>query len=164
MDESTDSSGRATRRRQGAGDRRFYFFDFALRAVDEWTPDTQYSPDALVRPTQGQETGWYYTQGSTQGLSGPLEPTWPLSGPVADGSCTWTPIAPPATEDTIQSATWATFEPPDATLVLDGASTAPTTAGTYVSGGTPGFDYLARCTVTMTSGAVYTADLLMEIR
>ncbi len=163
MDPCTDSSGRASRRRQRVGDRLFYYFDFSLRAVDAWEPNTGYAANALVRPTEGQETGWLYQQGAAPGLSGPLEPLWLTSGTVQDGSCVWTPVAPPATEDTIQTVTWEQVEPPDDTFVIDGQVSGATTAGAYLSVGTPGSGYLVRCTVTMASGAVYTADILVEV-
>ena len=166
MDECSQRTDGVTHRSQGAGDRRFYYFDLALRAVDAWEPNADYPANALVRPTEGQETGWLYTQGVTSALSGPLEPIWPSPGgsTVTDGSATWTAVAPPATEDTIQSVTWTQIDAPDALLSIESPINQETTAGAWFSGGTSGAAYLCRATVVMASGATYDCDLLLAIR
>ena len=71
-----------------------------------WRPNTTYASPTIILPTTRIRNGYQYTSGG--GKSGATQPTWPLSGTVADGTITWTlssTCAPPLLSNSCQGCT-----------------------------------------------------------
>lgn len=148
-------------------------FDVSQRAIAPWEAGEFIAASELRRPSTTTEsadgkdhtTGFVYQNGATAGQTGAAEPAWATTGTVKDGSCTWTPIAPPATgESTISSATWTSSTAADgSTLTLTSETFDPMVASAYVGGGKSGNVYTITIAVTITSGAIYGAQLIVTV-
>lgn len=139
--------------------------DVSQRALNVWEPSSLFAANALAQPTGANQTGFHY-QAGTAGQSGTLEPSWPIpaGAVVTDGSLDWTAVIPPADgEDTIQSAAWIQLNPPDDALVINGQANNGLTASAYLGGGTTGKVYTTNARITMTSGAVYIAQIVLTV-
>ncbi len=148
-----------------AGERLPFLVDVSQRAVSEWQPNALFVANSLVRPTDPNETGFVYSN-PAEGQSGPLEPNWPtpVGAQVIDGSLNWTAVVPPAPgEDTIQSVTWTQLNPPDGALLIIGQTNDSLTASAYLGGGTSGKTYTVECVVTMVSGAIFIAQIILQV-
>jgi len=153
-------------REQPAGANRLYEIDISALAVAAWQPSISIEASALMRPTSLNQVGFIFQNGPNPGQTGELEPAWPRTagGTVNDGSATWTAIVPPAAgADSIESVTWATENPPDATLLISGQSQDKLTASAYLGGGTSGNVYLVLATITTALGAVYPVQIYLTI-
>lgn len=150
---------------QRAGGNYPYTIDVSARTTSQWLANTPFPAAALVRPSDGNGTGFAY-QASGAGETGENEPAWPTTAgqTVVDGSITWTADVPPAAgQDTISSVTWVQSNPPDATLTLGSQSHNSFAVTGYVGGGTSGKVYTIVITITMSSGAIYPAQLVLTI-
>jgi hypothetical protein len=161
---------------QRAGGSRLRELDLSMVAVPAWQPDVAIAASGLIRPTNANEnedgtngagvdhsTGYWYKNGLTAGQTGALEPAWPTTGTVQDGSCTWTPTAPPATGgDTVSSCAWV-VSGPDGALTVTGTTTTQLTASGYFNGGTSGATYTVTATVTMASGSVFVVEFIVTV-
>lgn len=148
-----------------AGERLPFLVDTSQRVVAEWQPSSLYVAGVLARPTDLNETGFWYLPG-TEGQSGPIEPSWNSSaGSVTfDGSLTWTAIVPPAAgEDTINTVSWTQISPPDGALAITGQTNDALTASAYLGGGTSGSKYMVNAAITMLSGAIYIAQIILTV-
>jgi hypothetical protein len=142
-----------------------YIVDVGSVAVMGWSPGASVAGSALMRPTNANLTGFVYQSGAI-GQTGLLEPAWPKTagGTVVDGSITWTAIVPPAAgQDTVASATWAQASPPDGTLTITGQAIGALTATAYLGAGTPGNIYTVNAEITMHSGAIFRAEIIVAI-
>jgi hypothetical protein len=148
-------------RTQRAGANRLYEIDLTALTVAEWTHGTWMPANGFVRPTT---PNGYFFGNTTEGQTGNAEPAWTTSGPVTDGSLTWTPVIPPASGgDTIASVTWIQQNPPDATLTISGKVNTALTASAYIGGGTSGGIYTIIASITMASGAVWPVLIYVTI-
>lgn len=147
--------------------------DVSQRAVAAWEQGEFIAASELRRPSTAAEsadgldhtTGFVYQNGATPGQTGALEPAWPTTGTVKDGSVTWTPVPPPATgETTISAATWTCQPASDgSTLTITSETFDPMAASAYVGGGKSGNVYTVIIAVTMASGAIYGAQLIVTV-
>jgi hypothetical protein len=126
----------------------------------------------LRRPSTASEsadgldhsTGYVYQNGATAGQTGQTEPGWTTSGTLADGSCTWTPVAPPASGQTkVQSATATLVNPPDSALTVGQVTSGELTVDVPLSGGTSAETYTVQIAVTMTDGEVLVIQLVVTV-
>lgn len=148
---------------QFAGQALPYIIDVGSVAVNAWSANSFIAANALLRPTNGNETGFLY-QTAAAGQTGPLEPAWATTGTVKDGSLTWTPLTPPAAgEDSISSVTWTQVNPPDGTLTIASQSNTTLTATAKLGGGTSGQIYTVIVKITMASGAIYVVEIVLAI-
>jgi len=53
-----------------------------------WSPNTTYTVDTIILPTKWRKN-WYQYICMQAGTSGSMEPAWPTSGAVEDGSVRW---------------------------------------------------------------------------
>lgn len=151
-------------RSQLAGANLPYTVEVGEASVSEWEAGALVAASAVLRPTSGKETGYFYRNGASAGQTGPSEPAWPTTGTVPDGSATWTPVAPPvAGGDTIASVAWMQSSPPDAALLITSESNDELTASAYIGGGTAGNSYLIVVSITMTSGAIYVVHIVLTV-
>jgi hypothetical protein len=151
---------------QFAGQNLPYVVDVGNVAVMPWAAGISIAANQLIQPTPTNDTGFVYQAGGA-GQTGLNQPAWPMSagGTVVDGSVTWTAIAPPAvSEDTIQSVSWTQAAPPDGLLTVTPSAPAALTALALIGGGTLGEIYTVNVLVTMKSGAIYRAELIISIR
>ena len=149
-----------------AGECLPFIVDTSQRVVSEWQPSSLYVASALVRPTDANETGFWYQNGA-EGQSGPSEPSWstPAGNITQDGSLIWTALVPPASgEDTIVSVAWIQIDPPDGALTISGQTNDSLTASAYLGGGTSGKVYTVNDVVTMASGAIYIAQIVLTVQ
>ncbi len=143
-----------------------YQFDVSSSSVQAWDEFLPVAANAVIRPSDANQTGFVLKNGATAGMTGALEPAWPntAGGTVTDGSVTWTAAAPPAAgQDTIASATWTQVTPPDATLTISAPTNSSLVSSAIVGGGTSGNVYTIKILVTMTSGAIYGGELILTI-
>jgi hypothetical protein len=150
---------------QRAGGSYPRFVDVSDRTVARWNENLPVSTNSLIRPTHGNGTGFVY-RASLLGQTGENEPAWPIvaGGTVIDGSITWTALAPPAAgQDAIASVAWTQIAPPDATLTLTNQSFTAFVASLNIGGGTSGRVYTVQGMITMTSGAIYVAQIIVAI-
>lgn len=152
-------------RQMVAGERLPFLVDVSNRVVPQWQPSALYHAGDMTRPTSANETGFAYQNG-LEGQSGANEPTWatPAGSITQDGSLTWTAVVPPTSEDTIASAVWIQLNPPDSALIISGQSTTDLTASAFLSGGTSGLTYIVNAELTMVSGAIYIAQLVLAVQ
>jgi hypothetical protein len=148
---------------QFAGAALPYVIDVGSVAISPWTANASIAANAVVRPSNGNESGFAY-QSSAAGQTGPIEPAWAKTGTVSDGSLTWTPLVPPvAGEDSISSVTWTQQNPPDATLTISSQSNTALTATAKIGGGTYGNVYTIIVKLTMASSAIYPVEINLAI-
>jgi len=148
---------------QVVGSTRLRLIDVSGQAAPFWQPNSFVPANGVMRPNDPGQTGYVY-KANAAGQTGEVEPAWPTTGTVVDGSITWTPEAPPAAgADAVTSATWTQVNPPDATLTITGQATSQLTASALIGGGTAGKAYSVVCAVTMTSGQVYAVPLVITI-
>jgi hypothetical protein len=148
---------------QLAGQNLQYIIDVSSIAVNAWSANASVSANAVIRPTDDNQNGFLF-QTAASGQTGQIEPAWPKSGTVQDGSLVWTPLAPPAaSEDSVLSASWLQQSPPDAALTISSQSTGALTASAYLGMGTSGQIYTIIASVTMRSGAVYVVKIILAI-
>jgi hypothetical protein len=146
-----------------AGSRLQFDVDVGQRAVNEWAANASIPANTLVAPSKSKRTGYVYLT-TTEGQTGHNEPGWPtVAGNTAtDGSITWTAEIPPANgEDSILSATWTQQSPPDASLTITGETNTSLIASAYFGGGTSGNAYFIVVQITMTSGAIHSAQIVL---
>jgi hypothetical protein len=149
-----------------------YELDVGVASVQVWEANSSVQASELRRPSTPTEsadgldhsTGFVYQNGATAGQTGQTEPGWVTTGTVADGSCTWTPVAPPASTQTkVQSATATLVDPPDSALVIGQVTTGELTVNVPVSAGTSGETYTVQIAVTMTDGEVLVIQLVVTV-
>lgn len=148
-----------------AGERLPFLVDTSQRVIGEWQPSSLYVASAILRPTDVNETGFWYLNGA-EGQSGPVEPSWatPSGAVTQDGSLSWTAVVPPASgQDTIASVTWIQVVAPDGDLTITGQTNDTLTASAYLGGGTSGSVYTVNAEVTMLSGAIYIAQIVLTV-
>lgn len=148
-----------------AGERLPFTADISQRVIGEWQPSALYEASTLARPTDANETGFWY-QNAAEGQSGPVEPSWltPAGSNTPDGSLNWTALIPPASgEDTIASVIWIQLNPPDGALTISGQTNDALTASAYLGGGTTGKTYTVNAELTMVSGAIYIAQIILQV-
>lgn len=151
---------------QLAGGNEPYEIDVSALAVMAWQPNVYVAPNAILRPTQANQTGFWYQNGGKAGQSGLLEPGWPKTAgaTLIDGSCTLTALVPPVTgADVIASVTWTQKNPPDGTLTITDQSFTGLTGIAFIGGGTRGNVYQVVVAVTMQSTAIWPANLYITI-
>ncbi len=151
---------------QFAGQNLPYIIDVGNAAVVGWNAGISIAANALLRPTNPNQTGFLYKNNGPAGQTGALEPAWSktVGGTTPDGSLTWTTVAPPAAgEDSILSVTWTQANPPDAALTITLQSFGALTATAYLGAGTSGQIYTINVLVTMVSGAVFRAQIILAI-
>jgi hypothetical protein len=151
---------------QAAGSKRLYEIDLSSQVVEAWQANIFIAPSALIRPTQPNQNGYVYQNGSQQGQTGALEPAWPnpAAQTVQDGSVTWTALTPVnAGEDQIQSVVWSQVAPPDPLLTISAQANSEVIASALIGGGTSGNIYTVLATVTMVSGAVYPIQIIITV-
>ncbi len=145
-----------------------YEIDVGIASVGVWEPNSTVGVAELRRPSTSTEsadgldhsTGYVYQNGATAGQTGPTEPGWVTTGTVQDGSCTWSPVAPPASSQSkVQSAAVTLVNPPDSALTVGTVTTGELTVNVPVSGGTAGQFYTIQIAVTMTDGEVIVIEL-----
>lgn len=145
--------------------------DVSQPAVEVWQANSFVAASAFRRPSASSEsadgadhsTGYVY-QTTAEGQTGAIEPAWPTTGTVKDGSITWSPVVPLAAgEDSIASGTWTQVNPPDSALTITTETVGGLIASAYVGGGTSGLVYTINVAVTMTSGAVYVVQLIVTV-
>jgi hypothetical protein len=148
-----------------AGERLPFQLDVSGRAVSEWTPNSIYEADTLIRPTDANETGFIY-QNPDEGQSGANEPSWVATegSNTQDGSLTWTALVPPSSEDVIASVSWVQVVQPDGALLINGQSFTDLLATAFFAGGTSGQSYTINGQVTMLSGAIYIAQIVLTVQ
>jgi hypothetical protein len=149
-----------------AGECLPFIVDTSQRVVSEWQPSSLYVASTVLRPTDVNETGFWY-QNTAEGQSGPIEPSWstPAGSVTQDGSLTWTALVPPASgEDTISSVAWVQLNPPDGALSISGETNDALTASAYLGGGSSGKVYTVNAVVTMASGAIYIAQIILTVQ
>lgn len=152
---------------QNAGGKRTYGFDASALSVAPWQPNAFVSPNALIRPTLKNQTGFIYQNGSNAGQSGNIEPAWPnaANATVADGSLDLTARVPPVVgQDQIDSVVWSQVSPPDATLTIGAQANTSLVATAEIGGGTAGNTYEVLVTVTMTSGQIWPQSIYITIQ
>ncbi|MGC8518483.1 MAG: hypothetical protein ACP5P4_08125 [Steroidobacteraceae bacterium] len=149
-----------------------YEVDVGIASVQVWQPNSTVGASELRRPSTDTEsadgldhsTGFVYQNGTTPGQTGQLEPGWVTTGTVSDGSCTWTPLAPPATSQSkVQSATATLVDPPDSALAVGQVTSGELTVNVPISGGTAGETYTVQIAVTMTDGEVLVIQLVVTV-
>lgn len=148
-----------------AGERLPFIVDVSNRSVEEWTPNSNFAANTLARPTDGNANGFMY-QNAVEGKSGLNEPSWVASegANTQDGSLNWTALVPPSSEDTVASAVWIQLNPPDGALLINGQTIGDVTASAFLGGGTSGQKYVINATVTMISGAIYIAQIVLSVQ
>lgn len=149
-----------------------YEVDVGIASVQVWQPNSTVGASELRRPSTATEsadgldhsTGYVYQNGATPGQTGQTEPGWVTTGTLEDGSCTWTPVAPPASgQSKVQSATATLVSPPDQALTVGQVTTGELTVNVPVSGGTSGEVYTIQIAVTMTDGEVLVIQLVVTV-
>lgn len=149
-----------------------YELDVGVASVQPWQPSSSVQASELRRPSTASEsadgldhsTGYVYQNGASAGQTGQSEPGWVTTGTLQDGSCTWTPVAPPAsTQSKVQSATATLVDPPDTALVVGQVTTGELTVNVPVSAGTSGQTYTVQIAVTMTDGEVLVLNLVVTV-
>lgn len=148
-----------------AGERLPFTADTSQRVIGEWQPSALYLASVVIRPTDANETGFWYLNGA-EGQSGPLEPSWnvPEGSVTQDGSLSWTAVVPPSSgQDTINTVSWIQINPPDGALVISGETNDNLTASAFLGGGTSGLKYTINATMTMVSGAIYIAQIILTV-
>ena len=152
-------------RQMVAGERLPFVVDVSNRAVAPWESSAIYHAGDLIRPTDLNATGYVY-QVNAEGQSGAYEPTWatPAGAITQDGSLTLTAIVPPTSEDSVQGAVWVQLNPPDGALIISSLSFTDLTASAFLAGGTPGQTYTINAEVTMVSGAIYVAQIVLQVQ
>jgi hypothetical protein len=120
---------------------------------------TDYVTGTRIRPAK--DTGYQFNA-STGGHTATVEPRWPTSGTVADGSVIWTAeaISTASLRRTLSSAAWAA----DTGITVGTQSTVGTKATALISGGTLGQTYLIRCTGTCSDGTLATGAFYVEFK
>ena len=149
-----------------------YELDVGIASVQVWEANSSVAAGELRRPSTVTEsadgtdhsTGFIYQNGATPGQTGQTEPGWVVTGTVQDGSCTWTPVAPPAsTQAKVQSALATLVAPPDSALAVGQVTTGELTVDIPVTGGTSGQVYTIQIAVTMTDGEVLVIQLVVTV-
>jgi hypothetical protein len=136
--------------------------DLSAMAVPAWQANILIQPAEILRPTQPNQTGfWYQNTSAAAAQTGELEPTWPAvaGGTIQDGSVPWEAIVPPTGGDSIASVTWTQLEPPDAALTITEEVTGILTASALIGGMTQGLKYLVRVRFMMASAQSWDAFL-----
>lgn len=148
-----------------AGERLPFQIDVGQRVVTPWSPNSIYEVSTYVRPIDGNETGFIYVN-PAEGQSGPLEPAWvsPDGSYTQDGSLNWLAVIPPAAEDTISNVSCTQLTPPDGALIISGLSFTDLIVTVFLGGGTSGAQYTVNCVITMQSGSVYIAQILLAVQ
>jgi hypothetical protein len=148
-----------------SGERLSFVADVSNRVAPVWVPNAIYHVGDLVSPTPPNATGFVYENGA-EGQSGASEPTWatPAGSQTQDGSLDWTAQIPPTSEDTVQSAVWVQLNPPDGALIITDQVITDLTASAFLSGGTSGQIYTVNAVVTMVSGAIYIAQIVLQVQ
>jgi hypothetical protein len=153
----------APKRIKRAGAVRRYTVVLTRELRSYWIGGRRYSLNDYVRSPS--ISGFAY-QCTVAGEAGTVEPAWPrvLGGTVADGSITWTAVAPATNAvDTIASVAWSQVSPPDSALTIPAQSNTIEEATAQFSGGTSGSTYRIRCLATTTAGDVYDTQFDLEI-
>ena len=151
---------------QIAGSELPYKFDLSSVGAQSWQANAFVKANTVLRPTTGNETGFVYVNGASDGQSGAIEPAWAttLAATVKDGSLTLTTSVPPVSgQDTISSATWTQSNPPDATLTISGMANDQFTVSANIGGGTAGNVYTILVLATMASGVIWPVVLILTI-
>jgi hypothetical protein len=146
---------------QTAGSARPYQIDLSSLTVNAWQANAWMAANALIRPTQPNQTGYIY-QTTAAGQTGEVEPAWPKTGSVSDGSLTWAPLTPPQ-GDSISSVAWTQINPPDGMLTITGETHDQRTVTALIGGGTSGNTYTVQALVTMASGAIYPLQIVVSV-
>lgn len=139
--------------------------EFGRALENNWTPDTKYVLNDVVRPTLNKQYQYKLTaieSSAAYGLSGKREPTWPrvAGNTKVSGPLTWTcEVAGDGSTDSIASVNSVV---PAGILV-----TAPSIQGTevvyLVSGGTAGQVYEISIEITTTAGRVIEVKIQVTI-
>lgn len=112
--------------------------DTSAVPTTSWSPSTTYAVGQQIVPTAAGANGSYF-ECVAGGVSGTTEPTWPTGAgnTVADGSVTWTNVAPIATSLDIGDAVVV-----DAGSTKQGEAVKVTAVATVApAGATPGYLY-----------------------
>jgi hypothetical protein len=152
-------------KKQRAGSRRLFQFDVGSLAVPPWQPAMSVLANAVIRPTQDNQTGYLYQAGSN-GQTGDTEPGWAqtLGGTTTDGSLTFNAIAPPSIgEDSVASIVFTQVSPPDSALTITPGTNTQLVAEAWFAGGTSGNVYTINAAITMTSGAIYVPQIILTV-
>ncbi len=153
---------------QNAGGKRTYGLDVSALSVQPWQANASIPANALIRPTQKNQTGLIYQAGSG-GQSGSVEPNWFIAiaagAVVIDGSLSLTARVPPvAGQDQIASVAWTQMNPPDGALTIGAQANTTLVASAEIGGGTIGSTYTVLITVTMTSGQIWPQIIYITIQ
>jgi hypothetical protein len=148
-----------------AGERLPFEVDVSNRSASPWNASSLYEANTIVSPTSANENGFVY-QNAAEGQSNVTEPAWvPGAGSTTnDGSLVWTALVPPTSEDIITSANWVQLNPPDGALLISGQSIGDLIATAFLGGGTSGQTYTINAVVTMLSGAIYIAQIVLAVQ
>jgi hypothetical protein len=148
-----------------AGERLPFEIDVSGRSASPWSASSLYEAGTTISPTAANENGFIY-QNTAEGQSNVSEPSWIASAgsTTNDGSLVWTALVPPNNEDTISSATYVQLNPPDGALIISGQSIGDLIASVFFGGGTSGQTYTINAVVTMVSGAVYIAQIVLAVQ
>lgn len=152
---------------QNAGGKKTYGFDVGALTVAPWQPNASIPANALIRPTQKNQTGFIYQNGASAGQSGSSEPTWlaAVNATVSDGSLLLTARVPPVVgQDQIASVAWTQVNPEDANLTIGNQANTTLIATAEIGGGTVGVTYQVLVTVTMTSGQIWPQSIYITIQ
>lgn len=150
---------------QVAGSELPYRFDISSVCARAWQPNAYIKAGTVLRPTCGNGTGFVYPAQAT-GQSGETEPAWATTqgAPVQDGSLVLTTAIPPAGgQDTIESVSAATVNPPDEALAVSAPTNDEFTVGLDIGGGTAGNTYTILILATMASTVVWPIVLYLTI-
>lgn len=131
-----------------------------------WKPDKDYANGATVRPPQGHGTGWDYQVTGGAGRTSMNEPRWPVGagGTQADGSVTWTAVAPSAASIDQLTATTSVTVPANISAsvgTVDVNGELPLTIDTT---NTPIADYSLYVFVTTASGQKMGCEVTVQVR
>lgn len=150
---------------QVAGSDLPYRFDISSVCARAWQANAYIKAGTVLRPTCGNGTGFVYPAQAT-GQSGEIEPAWATTPgtPVQDGSLTLTTAIPPAGgQDTIESVSATTVNPPDQTLTVGAPTNDEFTLGINIGGGTAGETYVILILATMASEVIWPIVLYLTI-
>lgn len=152
-------------RTQRAGSNRLFQLDVGSLIASPWQPNMAVSAGQIIRPTWKNQNG-FWDQAGAAGQTGDNEPGWvgTLAGTTQDGSVLWTAIAPPGTgQDSIASVVYTQVSPPDALLTITPGSNSQRVASALLGGGTSGQVYTINVAITMASGQIYVAQIILTI-
>lgn len=148
-----------------AGSNRLIQLDVGALIVPAWQANMAVSASGFVRPTQCNQTGFWY-QAGTAGQTGNDEPGWgsTLAGLTPDGSLEWTAVAPPGSgQDSIASVVYTQVAPPDALLVVTQSTNSQRVAQAFFGGGTSGNVYTVDAAITMVSGQIFVPQIILTV-